>query len=78
MLHKLSVCKDKEWAGVVEPPSVINCGALITVPIELKHRKRCIEANTLDEGSGRLKIIARRCKVDGICHSQSEVCACGG
>ena len=77
-LRKLSVRKDKERAGVVEPPSVIDRGALVTAPIELKHGKRCIEADTLDEGSGRLEIIARRRKVDGIRHAQSKVGACRG
>ena len=77
-LCKLSVRKDEEQAGVVEPPSVINRSALVTVPVELKHGKRCIEADTLDEGSGRLEIIARRYKVDGIRHVQSKVGAHGG
>ena len=69
MLRKLSVREDKERAGVVEPPSVIDHSALVMAPVELKHGKQCIEADTLDEGSGRLEIIARRRKVDGVCHA---------
>ena len=68
MLSKLSVHKDKEWAGVVKRPSVIDHGTLIMAPIELKHGKRHVEANTLDEGSGGFAIITRGCKADGVCH----------
>ena len=38
-LYKLSIRKDEERAGVVEPPSVIDHSALVTVPVELKHGK---------------------------------------